>query len=78
MPDLVRQVAAGTETELSMTRAGTGHLYYSSRLQFVLTEPLPALDQGMRVERRYERFAENGDRARRPRRSRPAISSASR
>ena len=60
MPDLVRQVAAGTEKELTMTRAGTGHLYYSSRLQFVLTEPLPALDQGMRVERRYERFAESG------------------
>jgi alpha-2-macroglobulin len=60
MPDLVRQVAAGTEKELTMTRAGTGHLYYSSRLQFVLTEPLPALDQGMRVERRYERFTESG------------------
>lgn len=60
MPDLVRQVAAGTERDLNVTRAGTGHLYYSSRVQYVLTDPLPALDQGMHVERRYERFAETG------------------
>jgi hypothetical protein len=60
MPDLVRQVAAGAERDLVMTRAGTGHLYYSARLQFALTDPLPALDQGMRVERRYEQFVETG------------------
>ncbi|HUL74887.1 MAG TPA: MG2 domain-containing protein [Vicinamibacterales bacterium] len=60
MPDLVRQVAAGAERDLVLTRAGTGHLYYTARLQFALTDPLPALDQGMRVERRYEKFVETG------------------
>jgi uncharacterized protein YfaS (alpha-2-macroglobulin family) len=60
MPDLVRQVAAGTERDLNVTRAGTGHLYYSSRVQYVLIDPLPALDQGIHVERRYEKFVENG------------------
>jgi alpha-2-macroglobulin len=59
MPDLVRQVAAGSERDLTISRAGTGHLYYASRLQFAPSEPLPATDQGIHVERQYERFAES-------------------
>jgi hypothetical protein len=61
MPDLARQVAAGAERDLVVSRTGTGHVYYSARVQFALTDPLPALDHGMRVERRYERYAETGD-----------------
>ncbi|HET9371320.1 MAG TPA: MG2 domain-containing protein [Vicinamibacterales bacterium] len=61
MPDLLRQVAAGTEKELAISRAGAGRLYYASRLQFVPRVPPPASDQGIHVERRYERFVENGD-----------------
>jgi hypothetical protein len=61
MPDLLRQVAAGTEKELAISRTGTGRLYYASRLQFVPRAPPPASDQGIHVERRYERFVENGD-----------------
>lgn len=59
MPDLVRQVAAGSERDLTISRAGTGHLYYSSRLQFAPVKPPPPTDQGIHVERRYERFVEN-------------------
>jgi hypothetical protein len=61
MPDLVRQVAAGAERDLTVSRSGTGRVYYTSRVQFSPVDPLPALDQGMRVERRYERFVENGE-----------------
>jgi uncharacterized protein YfaS (alpha-2-macroglobulin family) len=61
MPDLIRQVAAGTEADLSISRAGTGRLYYAARLQFAPGEPPPPADQGIHVERRYERFVENGE-----------------
>ena len=61
MPDLLRQVPAGAERELAMSRAGTGRLFYATRLQYALTTPLPFVDQGMRVERAYSRYVENGD-----------------
>jgi uncharacterized protein YfaS (alpha-2-macroglobulin family) len=60
MPDLLRQVAAGTTRDLAVSRAGTGRLYYTARLQYVPTVPPPPSDQGIRVERQYERFVENG------------------
>jgi len=60
MPDVLRMVASGASTDLAISRAGTGRLYYSTRFQYALEKPLPALDQGMRVERRYESFVENG------------------
>jgi uncharacterized protein YfaS (alpha-2-macroglobulin family) len=60
MPDLIRQVAAGAEADLVVSRAGTGRLYYAARLQFAPGEPPPPADQGIHVERRYERFVENG------------------
>jgi uncharacterized protein YfaS (alpha-2-macroglobulin family) len=60
MPDLLKQVAQGAERELAFSRAGTGRLYYTTRLQFVPDEPPPPSDQGIHVERRYERFVENG------------------
>jgi uncharacterized protein YfaS (alpha-2-macroglobulin family) len=61
MPDLLRELAAGAEADLAVERAGSaGRLYYAARLQFVPATPAPASDQGMRVERRYERFVENG------------------
>jgi uncharacterized protein YfaS (alpha-2-macroglobulin family) len=61
MPDLIRQVAAGAEADLTVGRAGTGRLYYATRLQFVTTTPAPPSDQGISVERRFERFVENGE-----------------
>jgi uncharacterized protein YfaS (alpha-2-macroglobulin family) len=60
MPDLLRQVAQGAERELAIARAGSGRLYYTTRLQFVPHDPLPPGDQGIRVERTYARFVENG------------------
>ncbi len=61
MPDLLQQVAAGAEQSLTVTRAGTGRLYYTARLQFEPAEPPPPSDQGIRVERRYEKFVEDGE-----------------
>jgi uncharacterized protein YfaS (alpha-2-macroglobulin family) len=60
MPDLLKHVTQGAERELAFSRAGTGRLYYTTRLQFVPGAPLPPSDQGIHVERRYERFVENG------------------
>ena len=60
MPDLLRQVPAGAERELAVSREGTGRLYYTARLDYALAEPPPAIDLGMRIDRRYERFVESG------------------
>jgi uncharacterized protein YfaS (alpha-2-macroglobulin family) len=61
MADLLRTVNAGASAPLVLSKEGTGRLYASTRLQFTpLTAPA-ARDQGLRVERRYERFVENGD-----------------
>jgi uncharacterized protein YfaS (alpha-2-macroglobulin family) len=61
MPDLLRIAEAGATDTLAITRAGTGRLYYSTRFQYALAQAQPALDQGIRIERRYESFVENGD-----------------
>jgi uncharacterized protein YfaS (alpha-2-macroglobulin family) len=61
MPDLLRRVPAGAERELAIARAGTGPVFYATRLQYAPSTPLPATDQGFRIERRYERFVENGE-----------------
>jgi uncharacterized protein YfaS (alpha-2-macroglobulin family) len=61
MPDLLRVVAAGAAADLAVSRAGTGRLYYTARLEYVPTTPLPPAEEGMRVERRYERFVEGGE-----------------
>ncbi len=60
MPDLLRQVAAGAEQDLVVSRAGTGRLFYTARLQYVPGTPPPPSDQGIAIERRFERFVENG------------------
>jgi len=61
MPDLLRQVAAGSEADLALSRAGTGRLYYTARLQFVPSTPSPPSDQGIHVERQYARVGDTGD-----------------
>jgi uncharacterized protein YfaS (alpha-2-macroglobulin family) len=62
MPDLLQQVPAGAERELALTRAGTGRLFYATRLQYALTTPLPVAEEGIRVDRSYAPYAEDGDR----------------
>jgi uncharacterized protein YfaS (alpha-2-macroglobulin family) len=61
MPELLKIAAAGAMPDLAIARTGTGRLYYTARLQYVPIDPPPAADQGMRVERRFERFVENGE-----------------
>jgi hypothetical protein len=60
MPDLLREVAAGAEADLAIERSGTGRLFYAARLEYVPSEAPPPTDQGLRLERRYERYAEDG------------------
>jgi uncharacterized protein YfaS (alpha-2-macroglobulin family) len=61
MPDLLRQVPAGAERELAVSREGTGRLYYTARLEYALADAPSAADLGMRIERRYEKFVEHGE-----------------
>ncbi len=60
MPQLLRDVTAGADSDLTVARTGTGHLYYTTRLQYAVTTPEPAVDQGLHVDRKYEHFVENG------------------
>ena len=60
MPELLKLAASDPTPDLAFSRTGTGRLYYAARLQYVPTTPPPAADQGMRVERRYEKFVETG------------------
>ena len=56
MPDLLQQIAAAPSPALSISRAGTGRLYYTARIQYAAPEPPDAADRGFLVERRYERY----------------------
>lgn len=58
MKDLI---AATAPTSLNISRSGDGRLYYTTRLQYASRDPLPATDQGMRIERQFERFVEGGN-----------------
>jgi uncharacterized protein YfaS (alpha-2-macroglobulin family) len=40
---------------LTLSREGTGRLFYTARLQYLVPEPPDAIDHGIRVERRYDR-----------------------
>jgi alpha-2-macroglobulin len=57
---LLQQVPAGAERDLAISRAGVGRVFYAARLQYALTEPAPPSEQGIRIERNYERYIENG------------------
>lgn len=59
MAELIAATTGGT-TPLSVSRTGDGRLYYTARLQYVPTGTMPALDNGLRIERRFETFVENG------------------
>ena len=61
MPELLSAVAGSAANELSVSRTGAGRLYYTARLQYVPTTPPPANEQGIRVERRFERVAEGAE-----------------
>lgn len=56
MPDLMRQVAGAATQDLSVSRAGTGRVYYTARLEYATPIPPAPVDRGIRVERRYQRY----------------------
>jgi uncharacterized protein YfaS (alpha-2-macroglobulin family) len=60
MPDLVQQVSAAATRELVVSREGTGRLFYTARMQYLVPESPDAVDRGMRLERRYEKFNPDG------------------
>ncbi|HSL22104.1 MAG TPA: hypothetical protein VK886_11250, partial [Vicinamibacterales bacterium] len=56
---MARLIKGGTPQELTFRREGTGTLFYSSRLQYVTAAAnLQDMDQGIRVQRRYEKFVD--------------------
>ena len=57
MDDLMKQVT--TPSTLSISRTGTGRVYYTARLQSYAPEPPEAVDRGFQVERRYERYVKD-------------------
>ena len=61
MPEMLKLLTAGAETELTMSRAGSGRLYYTARVQYQPSTPLPSANQGIQIERRFARFSEAGD-----------------
>jgi uncharacterized protein YfaS (alpha-2-macroglobulin family) len=60
MPDLVRQVGAAPTPELTVSRTGTGRLYYTARMQYLVPEPPAPVTRGIRLDRRFERVDEPG------------------
>jgi len=60
MPDLLAQVTTGSSPSLSISREGTGRLYYTARVQYSAPEAAESVDRGIHVERRYERYVKEG------------------
>ena len=61
MQDLVDRLSSTRPTpDLVLSRSGTGRLYYTARLSAATTGTPPAVDHGIAVERRYEKYVENG------------------
>ena len=62
MADLLKQVATAASPALSISRTGTGRVYYTARLQSYAPEAPEAVDRGFQVERRYEPYVKDGSR----------------
>ena len=60
MPALAVALASTTPPTLSISRSGTGRVYYTARMQSLSPEPPAAVDRGFRVERRYEPYVKDG------------------
>jgi hypothetical protein len=56
MRTLLQETGAAVRRDLSISRTGTGRLYYTARLQYLPVEAPPPVDRGLRVERRYQRW----------------------
>ncbi|HET9266053.1 MAG TPA: alpha-2-macroglobulin family protein [Vicinamibacterales bacterium] len=61
MADLLTRGRAASTQPLTFTRTGTGTLFYTARLRFAADRLFQdGLDSGIRIERSYEPFVENG------------------
>jgi alpha-2-macroglobulin len=57
MPELLQHLTSTSSPALSISRTGTGRLYYTARLQYEGPDPSDSADRGIRVERRYEKYS---------------------
>jgi hypothetical protein len=63
MTKILAQGPAGSTQPLTFSREGAGTLFYSARLRYVVDQLfLDGLDNGIRIERRYEPYVESGTR----------------
>ena len=78
MAQLLATAPPGTTQPLTFTREGAGTLFYTARLRYAVRRARSSdgLDNGIRIERAYAPYVENGARAGRDDASRPAIWSA--
>ncbi|WP_179862150.1 Ig-like domain-containing alpha-2-macroglobulin family protein [Longibacter salinarum] len=53
-------VPSGREVPVTVSKDGTGTVYYSLRLEAYTADPVPAREQGMVVERRIQRLDDSG------------------
>jgi hypothetical protein len=61
MTKVLAEAPSGTERPLTFTREGTGTLFYTARLRYAADQLFQTgLDNGMRIERSYAPFVENG------------------
>ena len=60
MQELISRLSDKPTPDLVLSRTGTGTLYYTARLSAASTTVQPAVDHGLTVERRYEKYVENG------------------
>jgi uncharacterized protein YfaS (alpha-2-macroglobulin family) len=60
MPDLLRHAGASRSPALSISRTGTGRLFYTARMETYAPIAPSAVDRGFRVERHYELYVKDG------------------
>ena len=60
MPALVKALTSPAPSRLSISRKGTGRVYYTARVRSAVPEPPEAADRGFRVDRRYEPYVKDG------------------
>ena len=59
MPALLQALTSATPATLSISRTGTGRVYYTARVRSSAPEPPEAVDRGFQVERRYEPYVKD-------------------
>jgi len=63
MAEILDSAPAGTARPLTFARDGTGTLFYTARMRYAADQLFQqGLDQGIRIERAFEPYVENGTR----------------